>query len=491
MDTRAKIRRVFMLSLFVLVLFDGGAHHFGASVALVLFSGTLAATIGDVIHRPELRRIQVSSLLVVFAVIALAVWQTRWTTDPTIFHPNWKHLAEQFAEIGGTRSVSRSQPLWEIAGTILPFVAFAAAVSLFRRRHAIDEALTSLVFIGVIFATYGVLQTLFFPDWHFFNERTAYGDSLSGFYVNRNSAAAFLTMTLMTTLVTMERQVADTDALALRRSLSRFSGFSPSQRRILLFSCFFVVQLLALMLTRSRAGVVLGLCEVSAFLLAFAPRHLDRMRLRFSRTRAVVLLALVAVTLSGLAAQTFHRLDVQGGEDGRWCIYPAVVRMIGDNLPWGVGLGGFRDGFASYRPPDCGLVGVWENAHDSYLQGFATLGVVFGVALVAFTALSAPPLLRGLRRDGRLVALTTAVVLVSIGLALHSLIDFSLEIPGNFVTFGLLVISAIGQTGVDTRTSHRTNDRRSPSHTRSGMSRRPARKAAVTSGEALQNRHSD
>lgn len=486
------MRHAFLFSLFVLVLLDGGAHYFGASVALVLFSGILVTTIGDVIHRPELRRIQMGSLLVVFAVIASAVWQTRWTTDPTIVHPNWRHLAEQFTEIGGTRSVSRSQPLWEMAGTILPFVAFAAAVPLFRRRHAIDEALTSLVFIGVIFATYGILQTLFFPDWHFFNERTAYVGSLSGFYVNRNSAAAFLTMTLMATLVTVERQVADTDALALRRSLSRLSGFSQSQRRILLLFFFFVVQLLALMLTRSRAGVVVGLCEVSVFFSTFAPRHFGRMHLRFSWTRAIVLLAVVAVILSGLAAQTLHRLDVQGGEDGRWCIYPAVVRMIGDNLPWGVGLGGFRDGFASYRPPDCGLSGVWENAHNSYLQGFATLGVVFGGALVAFTVLAAPPLLRALRRDGSLVALTMAVVLVSIGLALHSLIDFSLEIPGNFVTFGLLVISAIGQMGGNTRHSHRTNDRRSPSRTRSRMSRRPARKTApATSGEALQNRHSD
>lgn len=464
-------RRVFLASLAATIVFDGAAHHLGAAVSLVLFSILLVANGFDDMRRVELRRLRATALLAAVGVTLLALWQVEWHTAPGAAHPVWDNRAEQFGEIGGTLSVNRLQPLWEIPGSVLPFVAFAAAVPLFRTTRSGENLWVSLAIGGAVFALYGLAQKTFFPDWQLSGERLFYRDSLTGFYVNRNAAAALLVTTSMATLVTLDRLLGATDLRRLRALPAAASRADPMVRRLWFFAGCLLLQVVAALLTKSRAGMAMIAVVVVGYGLARGGHHLRRAGFSPSRRGVAVALAGVALVLAAIGSQVLFRLDTQGaGDENRLCIYSAVVRMIGDTMPWGVGLGGFADAFPPYRRPECGISGIWDTAHDGYLQGLATMGVAFVALVIVLVVSLAPPLIRAAHSERSGVRLhARATLAVTLLLLLHTLVDFPLEIPGTAIVLGVMMASVVGMaTDRADAGSRRRRRRTSPPSPRAG-----------------------
>ena len=104
-----------------------------------------------------------------------------------------------------------------------------------------------------------------------------------------------------------------------------------------------------------------------------------------------------------------------------------------------------------YRDNSIGNVGVWDMAHNSYLEVWLGLGLVFGTLLMAaLGALVAQCFVGAIkrRRDATPAIVAAACALV---VAVHALVDFSLQIEAVTLTFmGLL------GAGVAESTSSRT-----------------------------------
>lgn len=455
------VRRLYYVALIGCILLDGGMHYFGASLSLILFSAVLATSVWIDFHRVQLKDIRRAALAVGLGLVVVALVQSGVIPGASI-HAVWDNLST-LPGLPHTPSpaVNRYQPLWELPGTVLPFVAVAAAVPIFRTAHDTRNLLVTIALLGTGFAAYGFVQKALFPTWHFFLDRDAYLDSLTGFYVNRNAAAAFLFMTAIATIDVLDHHLSQMDMRSWRSGRALMER--GPRRTVLTIGLMFLLQLVAILATRSRFGllyVLLGLLPWAGYRLW---HHLRRGGYRPDRRTITIGVTIALVFLGFAAEQVLFRLEVQGADDeNRLCIYSSVLSLITDNLWIGTGLGTFVEAFPPYRRPECGLHGVWETAHDTYLQGLATMGLLF----VPFFVVVVGSVIRALRTAWRASQSAQVhvlpVVIAGGALALHSLVDFPLEIPGNAVLYGLLVISVVGRAtdprrhrGRRTRSGHR------------------------------------
>jgi O-antigen ligase len=189
---------------------------------------------------------------------------------------------------------------------------------------------------------------------------------------------------------------------------------------------------IALMLTQSRAGILSSLAGAACLIGAFAYLAV---RQKTSRLVALGLSALVlsggALLLSFYGGRVLRRLDLEGVVDEqRACAFKSTWRAIEDHFWQGTGLGTFQDVFPHYRLAECGLYGHWNMAHNLFLEGMLSLGAaVFAVCGLVVYLLLIGTFVRGMRERRRLRFVPLACLSMIVTVTLHSLVDFSMQIP--------------------------------------------------------------
>ena len=133
--------------------------------------------------------------------------------------------------------------------------------------------------------------------------------------------------------------------------------------------------------------------------------------------------------------------------------------MIRDN-PWlGIGLGNYAESVPLWRLPSQTAWGVWTRAHNVGLELAAEAGLpLAAVVIIAWIAVGAVLGRSALRGRRPLTAVPLAVYLLGTA---HSLIDFSIQIPGTGVAFYMLVGCGLGLGLIatsETRRSMTTGD---------------------------------
>ncbi len=200
-----------------------------------------------------------------------------------------------------------------------------------------------------------------------------------------------------------------------------------------------VLLVVAALSNTSRMAQAVGAMLVVAMIAAVARPALQMIARVEKRT---LLVALFVVILTVLAvAQAVHldqplrrwqSLSEQFPADARWLANRAAVPAAGDAGWFGFGPGTFRAIFPHYQKRIANLDGAWRFLHDDYLQtilewgwlGSAAIAVLFfggiGMGVRSFFK----------RRDwsNRQRILVGAAVLALIGVALHALVDFPLQI---------------------------------------------------------------
>lgn len=272
-------------------------------------------------------------------------------------------------------------------------------------------------------------------------EKDAYLGFVTGPFINRNSLATYLAFgcALGTALV-----LRGDRAGAMKNKRGRLDVELVIGRMALFIA---VLLLFATVLTTgSRMGMFVGLLGI------FIPVVLRVVQADSTGgTRQAIVGISLAVT--GLLAFVivsalyggvlFDRLGSTGlASDVRWVLYENVWQIILQRPITGYGLDSFelafRGGHELPISPDL----RWRDAHNTYLELWVELGIVLG---------SIPPiicivaLLRLLRRGGENETtgyLAQAAVAAIVIAAIHSMVDFSLEIEANVYLF--IVILALG-----------------------------------------------
>ena len=305
--------------------------------------------------------------------------------------------------------------------------AFWAGMMLLRERERARWLLTGFVGVATAYAVYGIInhlvgwETVLWEDY-----QKSYAGWVSSTFINRNSFATYANMAILAGLgLLVEPFLKARGADDARRIARETMEKLLEQRGALLVAI--VVLVAAMLLSGSRGGFLsIIVAVVFMLLLAFAE----------TRPRLPVLLAALAgVLLAGAAVVwvagegMLQRLsEIEGTGEGRTMIWQDTLAMIGVRPELGHGYGTYPHTFPLYQDLSAQPLGV-DLAHDTYLEHAAELGLPATVLLYTGPVLLFLYCVRGVfvRRREQVFPLVAASVTVLV--AVHSLVDFSLQIP--------------------------------------------------------------
>ena len=356
-------------------------------------------------------------------------------TPTALHHPDW-HAAREVlgAAAAGAISVNPGATWNRLMGLLAYGGIFWLALQLCRPSARAHQVLLALVIGGLLYAVYG-LADLFWSR----------GGVVTSTFVNRNSYATYAGLTLFCGLGLVLRELMRraSPGGSFGRTLLEMAARLDAPLAIGVITC--LVAGTALLLTQSR-GAVIALC---AGLVAFV-WSLRRMAAVTSRTffRASAAFALGLVLGIALLAgeETFGRfVDADTHALSRLAYYGTTWQAIGDRPLLGTGYGTYADAFRAYNHPGTGTYFL-DKAHNTYLQMIMELGWPAAAALWSGLGLLVLRCLQVPSFHSRDAVYPAVLAACSALVAVHSLVDFSLEMPANAATYALLLGVACAQS---------------------------------------------
>ncbi len=416
-----------------------GLWHYGATETWALYGVFLA-------------------LLVPALISCFSLPRTPWTAEHGIFF------------LAGILILARTalEPSLEAAGYVLLAVGWLSLLISWTVAASSVTLASHLVILLVLVAggeaVLGLLQAsgLSLADTRELRDQLG----ATGTFVNRNHFAALLNMALPLAFGALAAGWARRRALKLPKSETLAWGW------LMVLGCSLLG--LAVLLSRSRGGILT--LAATLFLLAAVVGR-DRAAAGRAATEghatgsggglegrlpgfaAGLLLVLVLGLGLALGPRSFVERFAQVGESGqsRMTLYRDTLSLIADHPILGVGPGMYRWHFRSYQSQGFGH--RYDHAHNDYLESAAEWGLAAALLFWAFVfrrlvrALTVFRASRTPRRRG--AALGAAGAIASI--ALHSLVDFSLQIAADWIFFCAVLGLAWGLETAPARRLRRTS----------------------------------
>jgi O-antigen ligase len=286
----------------------------------------------------------------------------------------------------------------------------------------------------LVYALYGLMALVLTPDMLLWAPKLAYRGSLTASFVNHNTAATFIGCGVILWFCSACLALQSFRSVSLRLLL-----LIPSNERVAFrlmlrsaagLTCFF-----ALLLTGSRGGLI---CSSLGLLVAISLMIANRLKPKFWYGLALVIATL---TVTGLWLSQTSRIGSQGlFDDARWSVYGFCIEAIRQRPLLGAGAGTFADLFPALRTADFNSWGVWDFAHSTILEIAVEMGIPIAAMVVIAAVASLVVLLQAAvgSKDRGLSSLS-AITGIAVLSYLHSMIDFSLQIPGYLIVFAILL----------------------------------------------------
>ena len=127
-------------------------------------------------------------------------------------------------------------------------------------------------------------------------------------------------------------------------------------------------------------------------------------------------------------------------DDARWSVYEYCIEAVRQRPLLGAGAGTFVDLLPSLRADGFGGWGVWDYAHSTILEIAVEMGIPIAAMVVLAAIASLIILVRAaLRSRDHSRSSLAAIAGIAVLSYLHSIVDFSLQIPGYLIPFAVLL----------------------------------------------------
>lgn len=401
--------------------------------------GVVSAATGR-IERPQQTLLLVVGLIVAFYVLVLheQLSAVPWIAKP---HPLWARASGLLgAELSASVSIARNEPFYSLGAPLAAVLALALGLIVGSDRRRARQLLLVVGWSGVAYAGYGIVSSLVEPTMILWREKRAYVGYVTGTFINRNTAATYFGSCAVIWLLLLSERIRRRLPAGRLQWTDFLHGFLPRLhidefRAFLAFFCCFM----ALMMSGSRAGVLASLATFAVAVTVYFHSVLPK---RSGLAALAVGAAGVALLLVQLLGGSVNRhFDMQSlSDEARLQTYRATLQMIADHPWFGSGLGTFAWSFPGYRSADPSLVGRWDLAHSTPLELAADLGIPLAAAIGLCWMLFLALLLRAAGRGGREGIVPLAAFSFALVGLLHSMVDFSLQIPG----YAIVAFAVVG-----------------------------------------------
>lgn len=378
-------------------------------------------------------------------VVAWILLQITPGITPSLIHPIWPLAAQTLGEpVPGTISVNPGASALGLLRLITDASVFWLALQLCRSARRAHLLLYAIMAIVAAYAGVGLYLAAFEASRIPYLDGPAPGLVRSTF-VNRNSLAAYAGIGVVIALTLWLRALRAGVVPAVGSDPHRPGRFLPPMPQLHWVEIGAgLLALSALMASGSRGGVIATATAVACILVLSFPRSGRSIVERIS----VLLLPLLALggAVAFLGDAVFGRIATSGlADERRAAVNDIMVRSLRDAPFSGFGYGTFTDIFPVYRDQSISTTGLWDKAHNTYLEVLQGLGLVFGTILITLVAwlvgVCAVGVFRRRRHRAPLICAAGAGVLLGV----HAVVDFSLQIQAISLTFMALLGAGVSQ----------------------------------------------
>jgi O-antigen ligase len=426
----------------------GANRPFGWSALALLIGGVLVGWGAMILRRPDLLSVpfrRYRTAILGFGLLAAWIFAQSFILPPGFpHHPIWDGAGDFAAPTPASSGAISMAPAETLTG-LMRIVCYGAIVflglHLGRERLNAERGLWILGLAAFAYSFYGLLVFFAGIDMVGFYPKILYLDSVTGPFVNRNSFATYAGLGLLVILALLFGEIDR--ARPIEGAAGRPAPGYLGSTRFWVLVVMAIVIAAALALSRSRGGFASSLIGlITLFVIAGA-----RPGQRFRPIAIGLPLVIILISAFLLSGGLMHRMVSEDSETTRRLIYTDTLRAIADHPLLGTGLGSFADAFSPYREPALlDTDGTITMAHNTYLELALELGVPAFVSYMLILAALAWACARGSfvrRRDWIYPALAVAA---SVLVALHSLVDFSLQMPAIAATYALILSLGFAQS---------------------------------------------
>ena len=204
------------------------------------------------------RSVIIGTAIVLIAILGFITFQTSPLPGHMLSHPAWLEVVKLNPDTVPVISLTPADDM----GGFLKIALCAGIFMLGLMLYDTDErALSALKIIGIgggIIAIWSILQFLLLPGTLGFGQKKFYLDSLTSFFINRNTAGTFLGLLLLALFTLAWRTLEPLEIRHIWGRITYGTGLTDNQKKQLLHTGFYTLLLfatfVALMLTRSRGA---------------------------------------------------------------------------------------------------------------------------------------------------------------------------------------------------------------------------------------------
>ncbi|WBA81527.1 O-antigen ligase family protein [Endozoicomonas sp. GU-1] len=318
--------------------------------------------------------------------------------------------------------------------TLAYYLLFCLCLLLIDRPEKLRAFAWVLVVAGVFQAVFGSLSTLSGLEVLLFRDKPSYFGVASGTFVNRNSFAGCLEMTLAAGMGLLIAQLNERASQSWQEWLHRTLKTLMSNKVILRTGL--AIMVIGLVLSRSRMGntAFFSSLMITGLLYVICRKQLSR--------GMVVLFVSLLVIDTAIVSQWFglekvvERIEQTSLErETRPNVSEVTLDAIGDYGLTGTGGGSFYTTLPAYH--DGSWKGYYDLAHNDFLQFPLEFGLpVYGIlALMVLAAAWHAIVAMRQRRNRLMVGMGFTAFMGILAIMIHSSVDFNLQVPSNSAYF--------------------------------------------------------
>jgi O-antigen ligase len=375
-------------------------------------------------------------------VQALPIVPESWT------HPVWQMAG---SVLGTHPAGTISLDPWRTGTEVMKLATYGMALLLVRefarRAERANVLLNAFIMIGGIYAAYAlIIASVGFVQFNLFYPVPALNHDVSGPFVNHNSYATYAGLGALAAGVRLvEKGSVVVTARGFRTFALTLTQYVFGRGAPYLLALILTVS--TLIATGSRGGNTAFVAGAVSILLLSVILGARRSRAVWTGSIAFAFVAGFAVLFSingNILATHFDDLAGSGiGDETRQMLWGSAVRMIEDAPLLGLGLGNFQNAYPMYS--DVTMRFVMDKAHNDYLELAAGWGLPAAILWLSAIGWSGWLCARGVLRRRRHRAYPMLAVGASVLVGVHSVFDFSLQMPAIAFTYACILGLGLAQ----------------------------------------------